>query len=558
MAHNPVTNQFMVTQRDDTAVATARLFTAGLKRAGVVAIDDFPANGAGGKGGITGSPVAADPITGNWLVASSTDFQSEVTTNLISSTGALLRPAVTSKAGGIPIDLVALGDGQWVAATTGGRVVQLSAGGSVLADPKPFSGNLMYAGVATNSGAAQPRVVAFGPTANLATVVVLDVVDAALIPVVPGRLLETRAGLTTVDGRFQGVGRVGGGTVFELPVTGRSGVPGDADAVMLNVTAVGPVAAGFLTVFPCGSSRPIASSVNYAAGDVVPNAVLAKVGAGGKVCIYTLQSTDVIVDVNGFVPAGGALSTVVPGRLLETRAGLTTVDGRFQGVGRVGGGTVFELPVTGRSGVPGDADAVMLNVTAVGPVAAGFLTVFPCGSSRPIASSVNYAAGDVVPNAVLAKVGAGGKVCIYTLQSTDVIVDVNGFVPAGGALSTVVPGRLLETRAGLTTVDGRFQGVGRVGGGTVFELPVTGRSGVPGDADAVMLNVTAVGPVAAGFLTVFPCGSSRPIASSVNYAAGDVVPNAVLAKVGAGGKVCIYTLQSTDVIVDVTGYTPAA
>ena len=242
----------------------------------------------------------------------------------------------------------------------------------------------------------------------------------------------------------------------------------------------------------------------------------------------------------------------------RTRPGLTTVDGQFAGVGRVGGKTVFELKVTARSGVPADADAVMLNVTAVGPVAAGFLTVFPCGSPRPIASNVNYVAGDVVPNAVLAKVGTGGKVCIYTSQGTDVIVDVNGYVPAGGALSTVVPGRLLETRPGLTTVDGQFAGVGRVGGKTVFELKVTARSGVPADADAVMLNVTAVGPVAAGFLTVFPCGSPRPIASNVNYVAGDVVPNAVLAKVGAGGKVCIYTSQGTDVIVDVTGYTPAA
>jgi hypothetical protein len=42
---------------------------------------------------------------------------------------------------------------------------------------------------------------------------------------------------------------------------------------------------------------------------------------------------------------------------------------------------------------------------------------------------VNYVAGDVVPNAVLAKVGVGGKVCIYTLAATDIVVDVNGYVP---------------------------------------------------------------------------------------------------------------------------------
>ena len=54
--------------------------------------------------------------------------------------------------------------------------------------------------------------------------------------------------------------------------------------------------------------------------------------------------------------------------------------------------------------------------------------MFPCGESRPLASNVNYAPGDVVPNAVLAKVGAGGKVCIFTLAETDIVVDVNGSV----------------------------------------------------------------------------------------------------------------------------------
>jgi hypothetical protein len=54
--------------------------------------------------------------------------------------------------------------------------------------------------------------------------------------------------------------------------------------------------------------------------------------------------------------------------------------------------------------------------------------VFPCGTELPKASNVNYGPGDVVPNAVLAKIGTGGKVCIYTLAGTDIVVDVNGYV----------------------------------------------------------------------------------------------------------------------------------
>ena len=56
------------------------------------------------------------------------------------------------------------------------------------------------------------------------------------------------------------------------------------------------------------------------------------------------------------------------------------------------------------------------------------MTVFPCGEALPKASHVNYVAGEVAPNAVLAKIGVGGKVCIYTKAETDMIADVNGYV----------------------------------------------------------------------------------------------------------------------------------
>ena len=78
--------------------------------------------------------------------------------------------------------------------------------------------------------------------------------------------------------------------------------------------------------------------------------------------------------------------------------------------------------------MPIEAAGVLLNVTAVNPDGAGFVTVFPCGSARPVASNLNYVAGQVVPNAVLAKLGAGGKVCLFTQSGADLVVDVNGYV----------------------------------------------------------------------------------------------------------------------------------
>ncbi len=378
--------------------------------------------------------------------------------------------------------------------------------------------------------------------------------SAALTSIQPGRVLDTRVPSETIDGQFQGIGVRRAGSTTAMRIAGRAGIPAGAESVMFNVTAIGPEGPGFITVWPCGTARPLASNLNYSAGAVVANAVISKVSETGDVCIVTSSATELAIDVSGYVVRGGSPTTVVPARLLETRPGQTSVDGQFQGIGRQPAGATVELTVAGRGGVPADATAVMLNVTAVLPDGPGFLTVWSCGDIRPVASSVNYGPGSVVPNAVLAKVGTGGKVCIYTSSAADILADVNGYVVGAGSPAPVVPARLLETRPGQTTVDGQFQGIGRQPANATVELTVAGRGGVPGDATAVMLNVTAVFPGGPGFLTVWPCGQPRPLASSVNYGPGSVVPNAVLAKVGTGGRVCIYTLAPADILADVNGY----
>jgi photosystem II stability/assembly factor-like uncharacterized protein len=394
------------------------------------------------------------------------------------------------------------------------------------------------------------------------TVVRLTIVPRPIVSLVPARLLETRSGpgMLTVDHLYEGGGMVPPGSVVELPVAGRGGVAGDAGSVVLNLTVTQPLAAGFVTVFPCGASRPNASTVNYLAGSTVANSVISKVGVDGKVCLFTLAATHLIVDVGVYVASGlDSVTGVVPARLLETRSGLgmLTVDHLYEGGGVVPAGSVVELPVTGRGGVAGDAGSVVLNVTVTQPLAAGFVTVFPCGVARPLASNLNYSPGSTVANSVISKVGVDGKVCLFTSATSHLIVDVNGYVPPSvSTLSSVVPSRVLETRSGpgLLTVDHLFEGGGPVPGGSVVELPVNGRGGVAADAGTVMLNVTATEAKAAGYITVFPCGGPRPLASNVNYLAGSTVANSVIVKTGDGGKVCLFSLATTHLIVDVNGY----
>jgi hypothetical protein len=134
----------------------------------------------------------------------------------------------------------------------------------------------------------------------------------AYVGVVPARVLETRRapGLGTIDGVAAGIGVLAAGSVTELQVAGRAGVPVDASAVVLNVTVTGPVAPGFVTVFPCGAERPNAANLNYVGGQTVPNAVISRVGTEGKVCFFTMSATDLVVDVNGYHP------TTLPGNPL--------------------------------------------------------------------------------------------------------------------------------------------------------------------------------------------------------------------------------------------------
>jgi hypothetical protein len=405
-------------------------------------------------------------------------------------------------------------------------------------------------------------VVAHNSVGTSAATVSAPVVPLAapFAPLSPMRLLDTRSGdgAATIDGQFLSIGKRGAGTETELLVAGRPGIPGDVSAVVLNVTVTEPDADGFVTVYPCGTQRPNASNVNYTAGATIPNAVTVKVGAAGKVCLYTLATTHLVVDINGYEPGDSAFGPLSPARVLDTRSGdgIATTDDRYIGIGKRAGGTVTELEVAGRGGVPAGADAVVLNVTVTEPEADGFVTVFPCGAARPNASSLNFTAGLTIANAVTARIGAGGAICLYTLATTHLVVDVGGFHLPTPSFGSLPPARLLETRGGpdMGTIDGQQLAVGRRPARSVTPVQVIGRGEVPAGATAVVLNVTVTEPDASGYVTVFPCGAGRPNASNLNYAAGQTIANAVTARVGQDGTVCLYTLSSTELVVDVTGF----
>jgi hypothetical protein len=166
-------------------------------------------------------------------------------------------------------------------------------------------------------------------------------------------------------------------------------------------------------------------------------------------------------------------------------------------------------------------------------------------------SNLNYSSGRTVPNLVVCKLGAGGRVSIFANDGDlDVIADVIGcFTGSGSGHVAVSPTRLLDTRHGLGARPGP------VAGGAEIDVTVAGVGGVAAGAQAVILNVTATNTTADTFVTVYPEGVGRPEASSLNIMAGDTIANLVVAKVGAGGKVRLFNSSGqVHLIADVTGY----
>ena len=240
-------------------------------------------------------------------------------------------------------------------------------------------------------------------------------------------------------------------------------------------------------------------------------------------------------------PVGTDLVTVPPARLLDTRGPDSTVDGLSSGGGLAPAGSVTEVQVTGRGGVPGDAGGAVVNVTVVGADVAGFATVFGCTDTIPTASNLNYSSGQTIANNTVVELSPTGSVCVYTDAAAHLLVDVNGYLPAGSLIGTVAPSRLLDTRGPSSTIDGLYAGGGPAAAGSVTEVQITGRGGVPADAIAAILNVTVVGPAGDGFATIFPCLPVPPTASNLNYAARTRHPQRRRRPaVAAGDGVCLH------------------
>ncbi len=348
--------------------------------------------------------------------------------------------------------------------------------------------------------------------------------DVAL-PVGANNLIYLQQPAGQASLRIQAIGQtsiVGAGQTVQITVAGGStGVPADAKAVALNLTATEPTAAGFLRAYPCGSAMPATSNLNFVRGQTIANSSVVGVGTGGKVCVYTSAPTQVVVDYTGYFPAKSPFQPAAkPQRLTDTRTG--------------GAKPAAATDVAVK--VPAGA-AAALGIAVTEPAAAGWVAAYPCGTKFAGTSNVNFTAGQTIAASVLARPGADGRVCLRTSTAAHLVVDLQGVYQAGGGFSPIAPKRVTDTRTAP---------------GTPLKPNTDFALAAPANASAVAVNVTGTASTAAGWIQAYPCGAKPPTTSTVNYDAAQNRANSAIIQVGTGGKVCFRSMSQTHLVVDLT------
>jgi hypothetical protein len=411
--------------------------------------------------------------------------------------------------------------------------------------PATTTGGTSGVAVGDFNGDGWPDVVTADSIGNQVTVF-LNLVGANIGPlqfvsVLPCRLFDSRPNPLPGGIAF-------GFTVSELGSCGAS-VPPTAAAFSLNVTAIPVETLDYMEVFsPGGSSFGTFSTLNSPDGRTKADAVIVPAGNLAAFGIYDTDSTNVIVDLNGyFLPvtqSSLAFYPVTECRVFDTRNANGPLGGPY-----LQGGVERDFPVLSSDcQIPSAAQAYSMNFTAVpyDGEELGYLTVWAKGYPHPGVSTLNNPTATLVANAAIVQAGTGGEVAVYPSDNTQLIGDINGYFapaqPGGLSLYALQPCRAFDTRQ----QNGAFNG----------ELTVNIQNSPcapSGSAQGYLLNATVVPVSPLYYLTLWPDGQGRPDVSTLNAVDGDITSN--MAIVGTGnGEIDAYASGLTNLILDLFGY----
>jgi hypothetical protein len=348
------------------------------------------------------------------------------------------------------------------------------------------------------------------------------------VPVGPVRVLDTRQ---------LGSTSFGAGEVRRVDLS--AVVPSDARSAVVNLTAIGRGAAGFLSAWDCVGPEPTTSSVNHPASGPRAAAAVVALDADRGFCVRSSALVEVLVDVFGAWTEGSAagLSVVTPERVLDTR--------QYARPEPLQAGEVVRIPVRLLPNVQLPT-AALVNFTITGASTAGFVAAFPCAAGAPNVSSLNYVAGRDIANAAWVPTDPTGSICAVTSSPADLVVDLIALVgesPEAAKYQAVVPTRVSDTRSALGNYSGRVGPAERVGRTYVAEPSVVG----------LLETVTVTAATSPGFVTVGPCAGALPEVSTLNYAKADDIANTTLVDVRTDGLGCHVASAAAHLIIDITG-----
>lgn len=383
------------------------------------------------------------------------------------------------------------------------------------------------------------------------------------VPVTPCRVVDTRWANGTFGGPI-----LQGGTERDFPIPNSPNlancgdtIPANAAAYSLNATVVPRGRLGYLTTWPTGLTQPVISTLNSVDGRVKANALIVPAGDNAAVSAYVTDTSDLILDIDGyFVPPSGstlAFFPLTPCRVVDTRPGNQDYPGL--GPPALLAQSVRELPILNASPCfsqlpPGVTPAAYsLNVTVVpnppGQLL-GYVTLWPSDRQQPLVSTLNNVTATIVANAAIVPAAPNGDVSVYASNSTDLIIDVNGYFATSSAapnplsLYVFAPCRVLDTRHGI----GAFTGE--------LTIPVASSPcQLPSAATGYVLSATVVPTGSLGYLTLWPDGQTLPIVSTLNAVDGALTSNMAIVAPSSDGSVDAYAADGlTQLILDISSY----
>ena len=351
---------------------------------------------------------------------------------------------------------------------------------------------------------------------------------------------------------------------FPIPQEGGCNIPTTAAAYSLNVSVVPQGTLSYLTIWPTGEGRPLVATLNSIDGRIKANAAIVPAGTSGAVSIYVTNTTNVILDINGyFAPASGSTLAFYP--LTPCRVADTRYSSYPPGLGPpfLTGGQERAFPILNASTCNIPASGVVaysLNFSVVPHGSLFYMTVWPTGETRPVVSTLNDIPGQIIANAAIVTAGASGEVSVYPTNDTDLVIDINGYFAAAGmgglSLYGVTPCRVIDTR----TAGGAFNGL--LSPPVDVVDPGCAASSL---AQAYVFNASVVPVGALGYLTLWPDGSNQPLVSTLNALDASISSNMAIVPTGlthhkyvaavtSNGSVDAYASGLTQLILDISSY----